>query len=440
MPSVTSQPSRATSTAVRRTAAKAVGVGDHVVGGERAHHGVGVAALEQRGRQADRGHRVARRRLREHGVRAEVRAAGRARPAVRPPGDDQEPVAGQRRQPVDGVPEQRAAAAGQVVEELRRDERDSGHSRVPAPPAGITAQKSSMAFLAWAAAYDAGVGPPGTVGPSQPARAGLPPWGPPGGASVPVREGTVNRPDRVQAYTRRSPRKRRRRADPGRRGRLAPGRRARAVPERGRLGGRGRPRRPRRPTAAHCPVASRTTCCCWTGCCPGSTASRCAAGCATLGRDHAGADAHRPRRRARPHRRPRRRRRRLPAQAVRPRRAAGPAAGAAPPHRRTTSEAPSQVDDLVVDPAVAPGPRAGHGEIELSAREFDILHLLVARAGQVVTRFTILDEVWDGETDLRSNVIDVHLASIRAKIDRPFGTDHDHHAARRGLPASSTRP
>ncbi len=34
----------------------------------------------------------------------------------------------------------------------------------------------------------------------------------------------------------------------------------------------------------------------------------------------------------------------------------------------------------------------------------------------------ILDEVWDGETDLRSNVIDVHLAAIRAKVDKPFGT------------------
>jgi two-component system OmpR family response regulator len=31
--------------------------------------------------------------------------------------------------------------------------------------------------------------------------------------------------------------------------------------------------------------------------------------------------------------------------------------------------------------------------------------------------------VWDGETDLRSNVIDVHVASLRAKIDRPFGTE-----------------
>ena len=38
------------------------------------------------------------------------------------------------------------------------------------------------------------------------------------------------------------------------------------------------------------------------------------------------------------------------------------------------------------------------------------------------TIYAILDEVWDGETDLRSNVIDVYLASIRGKIDKPFGT------------------
>jgi two-component system, OmpR family, response regulator len=80
-----------------------------------------------------------------------------------------------------------------------------------------------------------------------------------------------------------------------------------------------------------------------------------------------------------------------------------------------------QVDDLVVDPGARKVTRAGH-PIELSAREFDVLRLLVERTGQVVSRYTILDEVWDGETDLRSNVIDVHLASIRAKIDRPFGT------------------
>ncbi|MBO0842411.1 MAG: response regulator transcription factor [Nocardioides sp.] len=87
-----------------------------------------------------------------------------------------------------------------------------------------------------------------------------------------------------------------------------------------------------------------------------------------------------------------------------------------------SGEAPVQVGDLVVDPVARRVSRAGT-EISLSAREFDILHLLASRAGQVVTRLTILDEVWDGETDLRSNVIDVHLAAIRGKVDKPFGTE-----------------
>ncbi len=85
-------------------------------------------------------------------------------------------------------------------------------------------------------------------------------------------------------------------------------------------------------------------------------------------------------------------------------------------------EAPVQLGDLVVDPVARRVTRRGT-EIVLSAREFDILHLLVSPAGRVVTRLMILDEVWDGETDLRSNVIDVHLAAIRAKIDKPFGTE-----------------
>jgi len=80
-----------------------------------------------------------------------------------------------------------------------------------------------------------------------------------------------------------------------------------------------------------------------------------------------------------------------------------------------------QVGDLTVD-AGARRVFRGEQEIELSAREFDILLLLVSRAGKVVSRYTILDEVWDGETDLRSNVIDVYVATIRSKVDKPFGT------------------
>jgi DNA-binding response OmpR family regulator len=80
------------------------------------------------------------------------------------------------------------------------------------------------------------------------------------------------------------------------------------------------------------------------------------------------------------------------------------------------------VDDLTVDLERRRVTRGGN-VVDLTAREFDVLALLARLAGRCVTRFQILDEVWDGETDLRSNVIDVHVASLRAKLDKPFGRD-----------------
>jgi DNA-binding response OmpR family regulator len=93
-------------------------------------------------------------------------------------------------------------------------------------------------------------------------------------------------------------------------------------------------------------------------------------------------------------------------------------------HRRASAPdqpGPLAVGDLELDPSSRRVTR-GDTEIELSAREFDILALLLQRAGQCVTRLAILDEVWDGDTDLKSNVIDVHIATLRTKIDKPFGT------------------
>ena len=92
-------------------------------------------------------------------------------------------------------------------------------------------------------------------------------------------------------------------------------------------------------------------------------------------------------------------------------------------HRRSSYDEQEvvEVGDLVVD-AGSRKVRRGDTDIELSTREFDILYLLASNAGRVVSRYTILDEVWDGETDLRSNVIDVYIANIRGKIDKPFGT------------------
>jgi DNA-binding response OmpR family regulator len=90
-------------------------------------------------------------------------------------------------------------------------------------------------------------------------------------------------------------------------------------------------------------------------------------------------------------------------------------------HRRGSPTAVTalRAGDLVLDPAARTVHRSGQ-PIELSAREYDILALLLSRAGQCVSRYTILDEVWDGETDLRSNTIDVHVKALRDKIDRPF--------------------
>ncbi|WP_203831456.1 response regulator transcription factor [Actinoplanes palleronii] len=91
-------------------------------------------------------------------------------------------------------------------------------------------------------------------------------------------------------------------------------------------------------------------------------------------------------------------------------------------HRRSYDQAQAvlQAGDLLLDPAARKVSRDGTA-IDLSARELDILALLMSRAGHCVTRYQILDQVWDGETDLRSNVIDVYIASLRGKVDKPFG-------------------
>jgi len=59
--------------------------------------------------------------------------------------------------------------------------------------------------------------------------------------------------------------------------------------------------------------------------------------------------------------------------------------------------------------------------VELSTTEFDLLLALARRAGQVVSRQTLYDEVWGSEQDHSSNVIEVFIRYLRQKIDEPFG-------------------
>jgi two-component system copper resistance phosphate regulon response regulator CusR len=78
-----------------------------------------------------------------------------------------------------------------------------------------------------------------------------------------------------------------------------------------------------------------------------------------------------------------------------------------------------RVADLEVDPAQVVARRAGIA-LTLTAKEFALLHLLARRAGEVLSRRFIAEQVWDMNFDSESNVVDVHISRLRAKVDEPF--------------------
>ena len=58
--------------------------------------------------------------------------------------------------------------------------------------------------------------------------------------------------------------------------------------------------------------------------------------------------------------------------------------------------------------------------IALQPRDFQLLEYLMRHKGQVVTRTMLLENVWDYHFDPQTNVIDVHISRLRAKIDKDF--------------------
>lgn len=59
----------------------------------------------------------------------------------------------------------------------------------------------------------------------------------------------------------------------------------------------------------------------------------------------------------------------------------------------------------------------GEEEVTLTAREFSLAEFLVRRKGQVVSRNTIAEHVWDSDLDVDSNVIEVYIGYLRRKLD-----------------------
>jgi len=81
---------------------------------------------------------------------------------------------------------------------------------------------------------------------------------------------------------------------------------------------------------------------------------------------------------------------------------------------RATDEA-IDVGELRLDPAKREVTKDGH-VLELSRKEFELLHLLMQNAGSVVTRERAIDEVWDVNWFGSTKTLDVHVSGLRRKL------------------------
>jgi two-component system copper resistance phosphate regulon response regulator CusR len=89
--------------------------------------------------------------------------------------------------------------------------------------------------------------------------------------------------------------------------------------------------------------------------------------------------------------------------------------------RRGPSREAEQIEiaDLSIDVLKRRVARHEH-RIELTPKEFTLLHLLARRQGEVLSRSQIASQVWDMNFDSDTNVVDVAVRRLRAKVDDPF--------------------
>ena len=89
--------------------------------------------------------------------------------------------------------------------------------------------------------------------------------------------------------------------------------------------------------------------------------------------------------------------------------------------RRSSGQPQSRIDvyDLSLDANSRVVTRQGK-EIELSAKEYALLEFLLRHRGHIISRQQILDHVWGADIDPFSNIVEVYIGYIRAKIDKPF--------------------
>ena len=79
-----------------------------------------------------------------------------------------------------------------------------------------------------------------------------------------------------------------------------------------------------------------------------------------------------------------------------------------------------EVGTLKLDPASRRVWRED-SEVNLSAKEFQLLETFMRHPGEVLSRYQLLEHAWDYDYENRSNIVDVYVRYLREKIDRPFG-------------------
>jgi len=80
------------------------------------------------------------------------------------------------------------------------------------------------------------------------------------------------------------------------------------------------------------------------------------------------------------------------------------------------ADAPMQFADLVLDPTTRQA-RRGERDIELTAKEYDVLELFMHHPRQVLTRDIIYDRIWGYDFGGESNIIEVYVRYLRAKLE-----------------------
>ncbi|MCF8237781.1 MAG: response regulator transcription factor [Saprospiraceae bacterium] len=88
-------------------------------------------------------------------------------------------------------------------------------------------------------------------------------------------------------------------------------------------------------------------------------------------------------------------------------------------HGEQSHQAVFRIGDLELAPQARTCTR-NSVPIQLTQKEFDLLHYLVRHAGRVISKKEIAEAVWDIHFDTSTNVIEVYMSYLRNKVDKPF--------------------